>query len=62
MSGSQGVSTRQTVRIDVEGRTRFVSAELRVSWPITATDEEIDLAIDRAVAEARKRVASRRST
>lgn len=55
------VSTRQTVAVEVDGRTRFVTAELRVFWPPTATDEEIDAAIYRAVTEARKRVASRRS-
>ncbi|QIN94434.1 hypothetical protein SEA_LEGO_34 [Arthrobacter phage Lego] len=61
MSGKiESVSTRQTVAVEVDGRTRFVSAEIRLLWPASATNEEIDTALYRALTVARDRVASRR--
>lgn len=38
----------------------YVSAQVRVFWPPKATDEEIERAIEQALAEARVRIARRR--
>ncbi|WGH21108.1 hypothetical protein SEA_CASSIA_35 [Arthrobacter phage Cassia] len=65
MSSRPGVVTKQSVPADGgESPNRyapFVTAEIRVFWPPKATDEEIETAIHRAVVEARRRIAHRRS-
>ncbi|UIW13450.1 hypothetical protein SEA_AMYEV_34 [Arthrobacter phage Amyev] len=65
MSSRPGVVTKQSAPADGgESPNRyapFVTAELRVFWPPLATDEQIEDAITRAVAETRKRIANRRS-
>ncbi|WAB10812.1 hypothetical protein SEA_TUCK_38 [Arthrobacter phage Tuck] len=65
MSSRPGVVLKQSVPADGgESPNRyapFVTAEFRIFWPPKATDEEIERAIELAVAEARKRISHRRS-